>query len=304
MSRPSAAVAADDARYAAARGRGQAPPLQPATSTGYHLAEQMTDSEKHKRWWRREPMRASGIVRLRTGFLPIPSAQPPRRKLARPPMRWSLVLLLFAIVIGAAGALHRRWIDQRLARLLVAGESAPFEVQRIRRDLVDLELDEQDLTRELDARLKYAQSQKARDFYIVIDTKARRFDFKYGNRVVRSAPVEVGAARTIEAGRGKSWTFVPITGAFSVKQKLADADWKAPEWAYALSGKKPPDSLPEIPNGLGRYVLVFADGYVIHSKPSAESPLAGPKPGSFLVPEADLAAVWKRVGAETRVYIF
>ena len=263
----------------------------------------MSDSGKYKKWWRREPMRASGIVRLKTGFLRLPSSQPPRRKLARPPARWSLGLLVIALALGGAGAFHRRLIDRRLAQLLAAGESAPFEVQRIRRDLVDLELDEKDLTRELDARVKYAQSQKARDFYIVIDTQARRFDFKYGNRVVRTAPVEIGAPRAIETG-GKSWTFAPITGAFSVKQKLDEADWKAPEWAYAIGGKKPPDPLPEIPNGLGRYVLVFADGYIIHSQPAAESPLTGAKPGSFLVPEADLAAVWKRVGPETRVYIF
>ena len=38
--------------------------------------------------------------------------------------------------------------------------------------------------------------------------------------------------------------------------------------------------------------------------PPANSPLRGAKPGSFMVPEADLAAIWKRVGPETRVYVF
>ena len=264
----------------------------------------MTDSKRLTRWWRREPMRASGILRLRTGFFPIRPGEPARRKLLRPPVRASLLLLLAAALLGGGAALQRGSLDRTRADLLRAGQSAPFEIQRVRRDLADMELDEQALSRELDARLKYADSQKARDFYIVIDTKARRLDFKYANRVVRSAPVEVGAPRTIETKSGQRWTFAPITGAFSVREKLEDAAWKVPQWLYAMQGKPAPDPLPEIPNGLGRYVLVFADGYVIHSPASAQSPLLGPKPGSFLVPEADLAAIWKRVGPETRVYVF
>ncbi|HXM76073.1 MAG TPA: hypothetical protein VN971_04800, partial [Thermoanaerobaculia bacterium] len=56
--------------------------------------------------------------------------------------------------------------------------------------------------------------------------------------------------------------------------------------------------------GLGRYVIVLSEDAVIHSPPPPESPLKGVKPGSFLVPEADLAAIWKRVGPRTRVYVF
>jgi len=59
-----------------------------------------------------------------------------------------------------------------------------------------------------------------------------------------------------------------------------------------------------VPAGLGRYVLVFSDGYLIHSPPPPESPLKAAKPGSFMVPEADLAAVWRRVGPGTRIYVF
>ena len=46
------------------------------------------------------------------------------------------------------------------------------------------------------------------------------------------------------------------------------------------------------------------DNYVIHSPPPAKSPLHGPKPGSFMVPEADMAAIWPRISTATRVYIF
>ena len=54
---------------------------------------------------------------------------------------------------------------------------------------------------------------------------------------------------------------------------------------------------------LGKYVIFLPDNYVIHSPPS-DSPLKGPKPGSFMVPEADLAAIWPRITKDTRVYIF
>ncbi len=263
----------------------------------------MSETDDPKSWWRREPMRASGLVRIRTQFLPIPGGAP-RTKLPRPALRFSLMLLAAGLVVGGAGALHRRSIDRRLAQLLAAGESAPLEIQRVRRDLADLEMDEQQLSNALDARLKYAESLKARDFYIVIDTKARRLDFKYADRVVRSAPVQIGAPATVTTKSGKRWTFAPVSGAFSVRQKLEGANWKAPDWAYALRGRPVPDPLPDIPGGLGRYVLVFSDGYAIHSPPAAASPLAGPKPGSFLVPEADLAAIWKRLSPETRIYVF
>ncbi|HKD11130.1 MAG TPA: L,D-transpeptidase [Thermoanaerobaculia bacterium] len=254
-------------------------------------------------WWRREPMRASGLVRLRTQYLKLPVGEP-RRKLPRPSVAFSLALLAGGLIVAGAGALHRGAIDRRLAGLLAAGDSAPFEVQRIRKDLADLEVDEQELSNALDARLKYAESANARDFYIVIDTKARRMDFKYADRVVRSAPVEIGAPATVTTKSGKRWVFVPVTGAFSVREKLENASWTAPDWAYALKGRPVPNPLPEIPDGLGRYVLVFAGGYAIHSPPAPASPLAGPKPGSFQIPEADFAAIWKRVGPDTRIYVF
>jgi hypothetical protein len=71
-----------------------------------------------------------------------------------------------------------------------------------------------------------------------------------------------------------------------------------------MKGEKPPRQLPVVKNGLGRYVILLPNDYVIHSPPPADSPLKGAKPGSFMVPEADLAAIWKRIGPETRVYVF
>ena len=72
-----------------------------------------------------------------------------------------------------------------------------------------------------------------------------------------------------------------------------------------MNGTDPPYPLPTVASGLGRYVLVLSGGEaVIHSPPPPDSPLKGPKPGSIQVPEADLAAIWKRIGPRTRVYVF
>ena len=200
--------------------------------------------------------------------------------------------------------MHRRSLDTRLSGLFAQSEAAPFEIRRIRQDLAEQEMDERALEAQLNARLNYARSERSQEFYILLDTKRRRFAFKFGDKTLRDGSFEVGAPRTIQGKSGQRWTFAAVTGAFSVEQKLEDADWKVPAWVYAMNRQNPPDPLPTVPRGLGTYVLVFSGNYAIHSPPPPESPLQVPKPGSFLVPESDLAAIWRRVGPGTRIYIF
>lgn len=258
------------------------------------------------KWWRRavDPVDASGIIRVRTDFLPVQRRGSSRRKLPRPPLAVNLALLGFALLLSTASVLHRRTLDRRFQPLMKESASVPLEIRQVRQDLAGMEIDERTLARELDARLKYVESARRRDFYILLDTKRQRLTFRFGDRIVREAPLEVGAPRTIEGRRGKRWTFAPLSGAFDVAEKTEQGSWLAPEWIYWMSGRPPPRTRPRVVNGLGRYVLVLSNGYAIHSPPSPESPLKGPRPGSFMVPEADLAAIWKRVGPETRVYVF
>jgi hypothetical protein len=262
----------------------------------------MVGEEGRAKWWRL-PIGASGIVRLKSGFLPRPGG-PPRRKLPRPPLVLSLALLAAGTILSTAAVLHRRALDSRFDELTAASEASPFEIKRLREDLGEQELDERALSAELDARLQYARSQMLQDFYILLDTKSRRFVFKYGDKVVREGRLDVGAPRSIRTKSGEHWTFAGVTGAFSVEQKLENADWTVPAWVYAMNGRTPPSSLPTVPSGLGAYVLVFSGSYAIHSPPAAGSPLQGVKPGSFMVPEPDLAAIWRRVGTGTRIYVF
>ncbi len=244
---------------------------------------------------------ASGILAIRTGILR--KRKEPRRKLPRPSLRALLVLFGLVVIGGIAAAVHRRALDSEFETRVEESRAAPFEIKRIRRELVEMEADEESLSNALDARLKYLESSRKNQFYISIDTRKREFQLHFADKVVRDAPVEVGPPRTFTAGK-KTWTFAPLSGAFSVTGKFENGGWKAPEWAYRMNGRAPPKGLPTIANGLGRYVIHLGNDYVIHSAPSPRSPLKGVKPGSFLMPEADLAAIWPRVGKDTRVYVF
>jgi hypothetical protein len=225
-------------------------------------------------------------------------------KLFRPPLVVNLSLLLLALALAGAVSIHRRALDRRFARVVQQNAAAPFELKRIRQELAAMETDEKTLERLLDARLKYVSNLRRNEFYISVNTRAKKLSFHYADHVLRDVPVEVGAARTIEGRKGERWTFAPLTGSFNVRQKLEGAVWRVPAWVYVMKGERPPREAARVPAGLGKLVLVLSEDYVIHSPPAPESPLDGPKPGSFMVPEADLAAIWKRIGPETRVYIF
>jgi hypothetical protein len=227
-----------------------------------------------------------------------------RARLSRPPLWLSVSLLLSTLALGVLSTVHRRSIETRFARSVVESQAAPFEIRRLRRELSEMELDEKALRVELQARIQYVKSLESSHFYIVLDTQKRKLRLRYGDRVVREANLEAGPGRIIQGPSGQRWTFAPLTGAFRVSRKLEGASWRVPPWVYAMKGMRIPRRPPAIPDGLGRYVLVVTGDSVIHSPPARESPLRGAKPGSFMVPEEELAAIWKRVEKGTRVYIF
>ena len=253
-----------------------------------------TAGAPREKWWRRRPMEVSGILR-------VEGARP---KIWRPPLAWNLFLLGLAVFGGIGAAAHHRSVDARLARLLREDAGAPFQIKRMREDLAEQEMDEKTVLRELDTRWKYVRAQKAHEFYLVLDTRRRKFAFKYADRIVRDGCFDIGVPQTIRDSRGAVWTFAPVTGAFSIQEKLEKPDWKAPAWVFAMNRETAPDRMPTVPGGLGKYVLVFSRSYVIHSPPPPESPLKSSKPGSFMISEEDLAAIWQRIGPGTRIYIF
>ena len=227
-----------------------------------------------------------------------------RRSFPRPPLWLNLILLIIAAATFAYAKHRRNTLDEKTAILFRRNENSPAELNRMRDELAQMDLTKQQLARELDGRMQYLQTLQSEQFYISIDTAKKKFFFRLGKEIARDADVQIGEAKTLQSKGGRTWTFYPLKGAFSVTGKDSDYSSTVPEWAYVLRGQTPPADRPVLKNWLGQYIIDLPNGYVIHSPPPADSPLQGAKPGSFMVPAADLAAIWPRITTETRVYIF
>jgi len=229
---------------------------------------------------------------------------PERRSFPRPPLWLNLLLLL----LGIGGVLyarhHREQVSTRFATVITEEARTPEDVRKIKESLSEMDLTREQLQKELEGRNKMIAGLKSEDFHLAVDTRTKKFRFYYGDSVLREGDVTIGEPKTYDAGE-KQWTFVPVKGAFPVEAKVVGYGWEVPEWVYAMNGQPVPAQRPTIANGLGKYVLFLPNGYVIHTPPSEESPLKGAKPGSFMVSEADLAAIWPRIHKNTtQVYIY
>jgi hypothetical protein len=220
---------------------------------------------------------------------------PERRSFPRPPLWLNLLLLL----LGVAGFLYARYdrqrVSQKFSRILAEEARTPADVKALKEELSAIDLSHAELQRELEGRMKFVASLKSENFYLSIDTRERKMRFYYGDAILREDDVAIGEAKTISAN-DRTWTFVPLKGAFPVEGKVVGLDWRVPEWLDP--------NRPVVPNGLGKYVLFLPNGYVIHTPPAEDSPLQGPKPGSYMVPDESLAAIWPRIHRGTQVYIY
>ena len=228
-----------------------------------------------------------------------------RRRFPRPPLWLNLLLIIVALATFVFAQHQRNEIDAKTAILFTPSKSNPAEVNQVRDELSQMDVTEDQLKRELDARMEYLHTIDSEQFYLSVDTARKKMALRLGKDIVRETDIQIGDARTVKSG-AKTWTFVPVKGAFTIMDKKNNYGWVVPEWAYALRSEPVPAARPNIPNGLGAYVLFLPDGYLIQSPPPPSSPLAGmPKPGSIMIPDADLAAMWPRIiPGQTRVYIF
>lgn len=228
---------------------------------------------------------------------------PDRRSFPRPPL-W---LNLFLLLLGIGGLLyarhHREQVSTRFARVIAEEARTPVDLKNAKEQLAELDLNREQLRQELEGRSKFMASLKSENFYLSIDTKQRKLRFYYGDTVLREADIVVGEARTIQ-GNSKQWTFIPLKGAFPVEAKIVGHAWRVPEWLYVANDQPVPAQRPAIVNGLGKYVIFLPNGYAIHTQPGPDSPLQGPKPGSYMVSEDVLRAIWPRIHKGTQVYIF
>ena len=229
---------------------------------------------------------------------------PERRSFPRPPLWLNLLLLLLGIAGVVFARYHRENVSSEFKAVINEQARTPADVKKIKEELVEMDLNREQLQRELDGRMQMVAGLKSEDFYLAIDTNKRKFRFYYGDTILREGDVTIGESRTVTAN-GRTWTFVPVKGAFTVEAKVVGYEWDVPVWVYAMSNLPAPKEPPAIPNGLGKYVLFLPNGYVIHSPPVEYSPLKGAKPGSFMVSEGDLAAIWSRIHkGKTHVYIY
>jgi hypothetical protein len=227
-----------------------------------------------------------------------------RRSFPRPPLWLNLLLLLLGIAGVVFARYHRERVSSEFADVLTREQRTPADVTKVKRDLAEMDLNRESLQHELEGRMKFVGSLKSENFYLSIDTNARKLRFYYGDKMLREADVMIGEAKTLSAS-GKSWTFVPLKGAFPIEAKLVDQEWRIPEWVYAMNGQPVPAERPVVAGGLGKYVLNLPNGYVIHTQPVPESPLQGVKPGSYMASEDFMRAVWPRITTgQTQVYIF
>lgn len=229
-----------------------------------------------------------------------------RRQFPRPPLWLNLTILLLAVAGLALARYHRDQVTQDYSDVLTAELRTPQEVNRIKDELATMDLTREQLEHELQGRMKFIESLKSENFYLSVDTEAKKLRFHYGGAVLREADIAIGGQATAEdADAGKSWTFVPVKGAFGVEGKVADHSWRIPEWVYAMKGEPVPAQRPTVKHGLGQFVILLPNDYVIHTPPAEESPLDGPKPGSIMMlSEADMRAIWPRIHKDTKVYIF
>ena len=229
---------------------------------------------------------------------------PDRRSFPRPPLWLNLTLL----ILGIAGVLfaryHRESVSDEFAEVIATQQRTPNDVRKMKEELAELDLSREQLEQELESRMKLMSGLKSEDFYLTVDTRNKKLRFYYGDSVLREADVTIGDTRTIEAG-DKKWTFIPLKGAFAVDAKLVGHDWRVPEWLYAMKNEPVPAERPVIDGGLGKYVILLPNGYAIHSPPPESSPLQGAKPGSYMVSEDVLRAIWPRIHKDkTQVYIY
>jgi hypothetical protein len=229
---------------------------------------------------------------------------PDRRSFPRPPLWLNLLILLIGVAILVYSQRHRKEVSAEFADVLTAEARTPGDVKKVKEELAEMDLTREALRRELDSRMKFVSSLKSENFYLSVDTASRKLRFYYGDTVLRQADLTIGESKTVKSGE-KTWTFIPLKGAFSIEAKLVKHAWQVPEWVYAMNNQPVPPQRPSIPNGLGEYVLFLPDGYAIHTPPAEGSPLQGPKPGSYMVSEDFMRAVWPRIhSGKTQVYIY
>src|SRR5688572_14092765 len=110
-----------------------------------------------------------------------------RRRFPRPPFWLNLLLIASAILLLMHAKDSQEKVSLQFAKVLAAEDRTPESVNQIKSELAELDLTKEKLNAELGSRLKFAESLKSEEFYLGIDSGAKKLRFYYGDTVLREA---------------------------------------------------------------------------------------------------------------------
>lgn len=115
-----------------------------------------------------------------------------RRDIRRPPLRFNLLLLGFAVAATLFASYQRQRIDAEFTRVFNRAAAGPAELDLITAELAGMDLAGASLRQELEKRLAHIGNLKS-DYYLSIDTGKQTLALKSGNETIREAKVRIGA---------------------------------------------------------------------------------------------------------------
>lgn len=214
------------------------------------------------------------------------------------------MIVLAGLLLSAAGVVASRVPGYRreAARL----DKQMSAAERVTRDrLLGSRVKRSELALALLQRELRLRELEQKGLHLAIDTDSAVLYLRHDAATLRRAAVRIGPDSVIRAPDGRSWRFVRARGERRLREKQQSPVYTVPEWVYLGEGLPvPPEAERHVPGGLGTYVLRLDDGTEIYSAPQT-GPLRGQvKPASYVVEEAELAAIFDAVSRDTPVFIY
>jgi len=237
-----------------------------------------------------------------------PAAESPRRprSLARRITR-ALLLLVLTVIVVSAGLLILAWPRGTGGpSVTVEKFEVPADAGSIETSVASLDKEVRKLTSKNEKLHQKIAALKPKGTYLVIDTGANHMYLMKDDAVLRDAIVSTGSGvRLSDPDKPRSWVFDTPRGEFRVIRKINDPVWTKPDWAFVEAGEGLPKQFDErIEEGvLGDYALDLGDGYLIHGTLFERALGLHVTHGCVRVGSKDLEAIFKQIGAGTRVYI-
>jgi len=208
------------------------------------------------------------------------------------------VLLILGILLAIDLLLYDRQ-ENYLAEINALRANMTQEQQQ-RGDAMSVSRQEQ---RKLMLQLVRRQAQFGKALHLSVDLDSSKIALVQEGAVLRTLPVELGAARTLNKSDSASGV---MRGADSVVRVLGPADaWPVPRWVFKDRRLAvPADSM--VPGALGPVAVLLGSGTVIYSLPTT-GPLRDPTyvlPGAIRASADDLRAIAPNLVPGTPVYIY